>query len=504
MLAVVAVLLCVACKPADGQSVAEAQAGARDYPVQPRPPVAPLPPGEEWIVPPVRIGRSQAAVMAEPLQPSPENVAAMEMTPEDIRKWEAGARFNRGEAVDMDGNGKPDHFGSWSTGRFTYTVDENEDGRPDETFDGTTRTADTDLDGRANLVETRTVRANGGLKEVRESDTDSDGVMDERYTIEQLAPSKRHRRLERLKDGKWTVEYDVVGSPVDTMQKTQGSDLTDEQGTCQNRLAYRFPQNIDEPTFGSQAVRIPYSGPRRCSLGQANKVIRALRCVERKTDTCLPMLNPDVARQVRWLVRSAMPQAVVSCTGTCPNIRGGTWRGMDFGGGEVLTAIELPTSIESDSDDAACETLFHELMHAAGVQQGPNHDATGDDVIYSCSRVCTHCSHSSLGAGDDHKDCATCADANRKNQCGIKGEVTERILPFDGAYACAKFGAGAVTYAPCERRHEVLYSSCDDTKIRSDACCEGCPEGYSPLGGGLCNTLVPPNTCTGPLWVCGV
>lgn len=498
------VLMCVACKV-----VPSAPNGGSPVAVV-------LPPGEEFIPPSTR--DFQAEALAEPLQPDAESAA--DMSPKDLRDWENAVRFGRGEAVDFDGDGYKESVGKWVDGHFTSTHDRNADGIPDETYDGTRDVEDTDFDGRPNRIVTTTLRPNGGTKMVEETDTDGDGILDERYTEERLAPHKERRLMERLQDGVWTVEYDEVGS---TFRRMTTADLTDaEMQQCANEFPQRFPSDLSGPVKGTKGVKIPYGREgesHRCPKEAATKVDKALQCVRKKVDSCLSPLNPTLADKLRRFLAGEKQrddnrswQTYVSCSGTCEAAGGITERDENA----HTAKIELPTDLLFLSDQALCERLFHELLHGMGLSTGWHHDTLGSDRLYSCARVCSGCSHDSIGSGDDHLDCARCADpAPNKQLCGTKPVVTTRSL-IDSPPSCGYQPALAPYQTASCSRKEVILANCDNTKIpdTSSWCCENgsCPPGFSIEGSrssdGWCNSYqeqdIEMNTCQGPLWLCDV
>jgi hypothetical protein len=186
-------------------------------------------------------------------------------------------------------------------------------------------------------------------------------------------------------------------------------------------------------------------------------------------------------------------------------------------GGKDFAAIELSEGFPNLPENMACEVLFHELMHVAGVRQGAHHDAKGDDTLYSCGRVCSGCSHASVGAGDDHLDCAKCAEpTERKEVCGLKVKVTEERRSDPGITSCLYASGTTVRTATCVAK-EVLTLTCDNKQSRAKpgVCCDSCPDGLTLGGTGLTSacdalrdqSLITNNRCndaTEPLWLCNI
>jgi hypothetical protein len=485
-----------------------------------------LPPGEEMF--PLPTNDPEAEAKAAPLTPPPGvhlvGADGPPDGPQALRQFEMSARFARGETVDMDGNGRPDHYGRWVGGKFTYTIDTNEDGKPDEVSDGETVKSDFDFDGKWDEIETNTRRpSNNGPKMVRETDSDHDGVMDERYTIEYLAPLKRVQRVEkRNAQGAWEVTEEWTDDGIDSARSSEV--MTDiERRACHAELRFRFPADLGPPFYstpyqrhGSRGVTVPYGGtdPRRCSPEDAAKVATALACVVRKLRGCLWPLNPELAKKMEdYVVRArGDTRAYVSCNGACEGEILAAYR-FPHSNGTTIAAIELSPQILARPDKAICEGLFHELMHAAGIKGVRDHDSpetTGTDQVYSCARVCSGCSHWSLGAGNDHLDCARCgSDVGRKQICGLKPVVLEDRVP-DEPPSCWRVRTGRFETASGER-HQVETHTCDDlaTAIAPSHCIAGCPEGFG-LGtiNGWCSDLAngPGNGCKAelPLRLCDI
>lgn len=355
------------------------------------------------------------------------------------------------------------------------------------------------------------LRANFGLKKVTELDNDGDGVFDERYTTEELSPDRKRRMLEKRAGpgAPWVVDYDIVGEPSD--QQSGGSI---ETKACLKDVGRRFPQDIGAPRYGNAGIVIPYggTGEGRCTATQGEVLRKAFECVQRKVDVCLRTLNPGVARTVRRVLGSRTPKVVVSCSFPCSEAGAQT---ATLGKGDFqFEAIELPPGVANMPPTMACEYLMHEVLHAVGVPQAPDHDAEGADRIYACARVCSGCSHAT-GAGepDDRRDCATCASGSNKATCGIKPSVGEERIA-DSPPSCWN-GAIPPSFAAGERR-PVSIAYCDDTPAPDFPpawCIEKCPAGFSVAGtgaGGWCSDFRGPDalgsSCkpSEALWLCGV
>lgn len=448
-----------------------------------------LPPGEEFVE--TFRGPTEEEAKAEPLLPDEESRS--EYSAEELREYEQITRFHRGEAADLDGDGRKEAVGRWVNGVFTFAIDENGDGTPDNTSDGTREVDDSDYDGRPNMIVTTTVRPNGGLKVVRERDKDGDGTMDERYTTERLTSTTERRLMERRDDpnGEYRVVYDRVASLTNLhLARTPTSNLSSsEQEACIDEFPQRFPKDISAPVYGTKGVIIPYGRAAlgRCTSDQGKKVRKALSCVKDKALTCLSTLNPALARRLskflQW--RDQATKAVISCSGTCDV--GGITRN-DFGvGNSEIQAIELPSGILNVPDTMACEFLLHELLHAMKEEPAADHDSNGNDQIYSCSRVCSGCSHSSVGAGDDHRDCAVCGEpVANKQSCGWKA-LAEGSIGTDPK-GCVKRVKDEVLFSPGSARLVTVYN-CDDTRsmAHQSACIQNCPEGY--IAGAYCSAF---------------
>lgn len=442
----------------------------------------PLPPGEEWIDrgPP----ETQADAMAEPLHPDPES--AEMMGPDMVREWEAAVRFRRGEAVDYDGDGFKERVGKWVDGVFTSEFDENKDGKPDSVSDGTTKKTDLNFDGRWDVIVTVSIRPNNGQKTVEEVDEDSDGVFEKRLTIEHLSRKTQREMLERWDGEKYVVEYDEVRSTLKLMQAPRAKATPTDP--CVQKMSERFPTDIDGPLVGSKGVKIPYGREeeRRCSKSDARKALKAIRCAQLKANVCLYTLNPRVRARVRELLdyeRVESPQsAVISCNGVCDVVISETrWR-------PGIAAIELPKGFANLPDNMVCEFVLHEIMHVVGIEEAWDHDEKGQDMLYSCARNCSGCSHASIGAGDDNKDCARCASPSMalKAICGTVYEATEvQIAPPRWPAApiingpCLKAQGSLLLSEPCADYRVVRSEFCDGTKFTDEGCCMGCSDGFT-------------------------
>jgi hypothetical protein len=473
--------------------------------------------------------RTREEVFAEPLLPDEESIS--EYTPEELREYEQEGRFQRGEAADVDGDGYKERVGHWNGDVFTYEIDENRDGIPDDVYDGTTHTVDWDFDGKPNMVETRTLRPNGGRKLVRELDEDEDGFTERRETMERLSPDTKRIRMETRTgpDAPWEVEdefvepmYHIQQLNPETLKIIRGAQgkaapkaksggrsaaVTADTLACVRELDKRFPTDISKPYYGRKGLIVPYGRPAlgRCTAEQGKKVSKALSCVRKRAMSCLDSLNPGIAKRLRELMEGVtedgapLPQAVVSCSGECD--LGGITRHQLVIGGREVEAIELTQGITNVSDTVACEMLLHEVMHAAGIPVGRTHDTQGQDRFYSCARVCPGCSDSSIGAGNFHEDCARCADTpKRKAICGAKLDVTD-VVVTDTASSCVRSGPAPFTVACSARQVNALL--CDDTPypdVKPAYCCASCPPTYSvPAVGNWCPTLKDPtldgNSC---------
>lgn len=443
---------------------------------------------------------AQAEAMAEPLQPDPESIS--EYSPEALREYEQSVRFHRGEPADFDGDGRKEAVGKWVNGVFTYTIDENGDGRPDTTFDGTTHTIDFDFDGRPNVVDVTTAG-----KLVQETDEDQDGTLDKRITTEEVGDEERVRiEVRRSPDGPYEFEsehtepkYKVLYLKPRTQAPAEARDIG--LAACVAEMGQRFPKDIAKPYYGTKGVIIPYGRPAlgRCTPEQGRKVQKALECVQHKVETCLKVLEPTIrGRMDKLLKGEGEKKTVVSCSGEC-DVGGITSPNFTING-RPITAVELPQGITNAPGNMACEFLFHELMHAARVPMADDHDSKGADQLYSCARFCAGCSQASVGGGDDHLDCARCASTvATKEFCGYKTKVTDRPVPDGNGESCILLSPTTVDTAPC-RSLEVVALTCDDqmSRLPRSWCCEKCPDGYWAQGtdkkSGWCDGLRNPKT----------
>lgn len=376
------------------------------------------------------------------------------------------------------------------------------------------------IEKSARSKRTVSLRPNNGLKMVDEGDTDEDGVVDERYTEEELSPTTMRRRLERRAgpDAPWVVEYDDVGRAGDVLNvrpETKALIEKTELEKCLDEMPQRFPTDVSEPRYGTEGVVIPYDRAAlgRCTPDQGLKLKVALECVRHKTDFCLAPLNPYWGDKLRALVDATQTKAVVACIGECGVAQTKLLRR----GGTVFEGIELPVGFQNLPANSICEFLFHELLHAVHMPKGKDHDTKGNDALYACARVCSGCSHASIGAGDDHKDCAVCASPiPNKAECGVKPQVAEARIPDDPA-SCGRLDGDRFTLAAGERhRVDVLY--CDGTPApplfgptQLASCIEKCPDGFTVAGtgaAGWCRDFRPPeeqgSSCKAsePLWLC--
>lgn len=473
----------------------------------------PLPPGEEYV---------PSLIVYPELEDALDPESAANMTPEDVHSWEQDVIFRHGGAADFDGDGFKESVGKLDeTGRLGFEIDENEDGTPDSISDGWRTVSDSNFDGKPDAVTVRSIRPNNGTKVVSEVDTDFDGIFDERKTREMLAPFVERYLTEKraTPDGEYEVTEEFTHSPI--WEERRASLGEEPDPLCPRLMSSRFPRDVAPPLYGTAGVVIPYGREHRCTQEQATKVNKALQCVQRKIRTCLGALNPELAATMRKLVekghratadkdKDITVKAVISCGGVC-DMGGITAPDYAvFPNGAILAAIELPTGILNEPDDMACESLFHELMHAALIATAGDH-SNGTDLIYSCSRSCSGCPHASIGAGDDHKDCARCAVKDRKPSCGLRTEVTNIVVPDGNKASCFMQIGTRVLSAGCTAK-KVFTNTCDDTRsdLVSSWCCDKCPDGYALGDGsqGWCDMLRnnPGDSCDDkkppPLWTC--
>lgn len=480
-------------KLAPDAGVVEAKQVSPPKKVNPPAPTAPAP--GNWI-PPNQM--TQAEAMAEPLRPANRP----DMTAEDLREWEASVRFHRGEAVDFDGDGYKESVGKWVNGVFTSTEDLNKDGKPDVTFDGTRLSIDSDFDGKPDEVTTTT-----GTTTVMETDNDHDGIFDERETTEILGNGMRVLRERRADpSGSYEVESDTIRPrEMNAKGADLGSDET-KRAACPSEVSARFTRDIEEPSIGFKGVRV-LVGRDRCNETQASALYAALKCAGEKRGSCLSGLNPAVSIKLSQLLTrtNGITPAVISCS-PCRLTGASTVLGMQLPDGRLFTAIEMPASIASATKKTACELVLHEMFHAAGYKGADDHDARGDDWIYSCGRICPGCSHYSKGWGDDHKDCATCAVGKLKAQCGVRITFGDGPAPPDPNLRCVRV-TDKLEYAPCATTQKLDTWYCDRTYVNPSGCCLSCPPGYIMPGPDQCNGGVPlTDTCfepPGEFWMCG-
>lgn len=504
--ALVALTLCVACtKPPSPVHRQETTTTVSPWPPKPDP--SPLPPGEEYVRPTPQ--RTEAEALAEPLTLPPENTEGW--TAEELRHHEMLVRLGRGETVDLDGDGYKESSARWVNGVYTYTEDFNRDGIPDEVFDGRTLTVDRDGDGVPNKIEVRTIRPNGGRKVVREEDEDGDGFRESRWTVEVLTEHIQREVTERREPpaGPWVVESDVKAA---TRKYALDSDTDAMPPTdrCRAGFTSRFPSQWGT-WRGTDGVHILTGADRRgyCNQAQGAKALKALTCVRRKLTACLGVLNSEVADVVKKFVRGGPEQrnAVVSCSGdsSC-----GTAIGVSDAGSYPFAAIELTKNVLIYDDDNVCEVLLHEILHAVNMRVARDHDTKGNDRLYSCARVCSGCAHVSIGAGDDHRDCARCAGLPAaKELCGLKPLVGDDRIPDEPPSCVRSTPQGPMSVAG--DRRPLWSMNCDDTRARLPPswCIEKCPEGYT-VGAEWCQQFRPPqeegSSCKPdmPLWLCDV
>lgn len=167
--------------------------------------------------------------------------------------------------------------------------------------------------------------------------------------------------------------------------------------------------------------------------------------------------------------------------------------------------------IGQDEDDKLCNILLHELLHYAEQFLPPNHDADGDDEIYSCARYCGGCAHNLKGAtGDSHVDCLKCGGTlNEKLTCGYVEKIEEAEC-LESLGICHA-GLGCIAGA-CEKCRSLYTKTCDQeilnetpmiSYIQEFLCCSKCPDSCDNSNDFPCNSSFPEeNTCHDPLPMC--
>lgn len=459
-----------------------------------------LPDGEQYVTTPAP--QTEAEAMAEPLVPPESDYP--NASEKFRRAYEQEVRFSRGEAADLDGDGRKESVGKWVRGVFTYAKDMNGDGVPDITDDGTTHTVDWNYDGRPDAVTVISIRPNGGEKTV-ETSVDDDGVMSKRETTEILGPPDKMRWTnEELQNGRWVVTSTHIESGIQhAIEEQEGESKPDGL----------FPSNVGPPWVDAEGpVKILMGDPDtgRCGFENAAALEDALICAKERVATKLLNLNPKLSeKMVKFLASPPRRPAltVVACNGTDGRYGGGTTRNVPvIWAGKVTQAhhISMPYEIALKTEKQTCELLMHELMHAAGVDSGDQHNSKRDDIIYSCSRQAAGCSDATHGyrGPDTHRDCATCASGKLKTKCGGRSMFGEGPAPANPNLACVRV-TDKVELIPCATTRRVDGTYCDDTPVAPGGCCTSCQPGSYAAGGGFCPATLP-NTCVGELIWCEI
>lgn len=168
------------------------------------------------------------------------------------------------------------------------------------------------------------------------------------------------------------------------------------------------------------------------------------------------------------------------------------------------------TACQKQESETLCSLMLHELMHAARLPDGDDHDV-GVDLIYSCARYCGFCQiHGDQDSEDPGErthpsvDCAICARYKRAEignfevngidpkECGYMKLFQEG--PCDDTYAVCHSGLGCIS-AECEQCRTATLYDCDYNKIEEtifeNFCCLQCPADCNSSNDFPCETEKP-------------
>lgn len=402
-----------------------------------------------------------------------------------IKLFEEYARASRGEPADLDGNGVPDttsiqtpdgsmrwEFDPQQDGRFRWAVEENTSG-------DLLTLVDADGDGRLESREELT--ADGSLR-VLWQDSDGDGVLEERRT-EQMDESGVRVVVERDLEG--TGSFSLVTEYSLPLVLPATYEECREKGFFVGdfpslKTKDTDPKSID---FKASPVVTIIGGAAKgaCNDYEMPSVVSAVECAlgiqdEKKGFQCLQGTNANLAGRFRaGLLKNRI---TIACGLDCDGVGGIT-----LGSQTRAPYVNLNWRyLDEQPSDAICETVFHELLHAAqAADPGVNHNE-GDpkDQVFACSLYCSGCRTHALSnpSPTANENCARCAGTpEEKRKCGVQQKLDSVQCPSAGI--CH---GGILTIKSCEKCKGVVGYDCAGQRIESSGegdfyCCETCPIG---------------------------
>ncbi|WP_146209698.1 hypothetical protein [Vitiosangium sp. GDMCC 1.1324] len=402
--------------------------------------------------------------------------------PQTIKLFEEYAKASRGEAADLDGDGVPETTSvRMPDGGMRWEFAPLKDGRLHGIMEMSPR-GDVltwiDTDGDGHIERREEVTLNGKLR-VLWRDTNGDGRLEERRT-----------ETEEENSTKVVIEIDPTGNGNFALSTEYSLPLalpaTYEECKKNDFMTGDFPKLGDQDVeprdikFESTPVVTIIGGAAKgsCNDYEISSVVAAVECAlglqsERKGLKCLKATNSSMADHFRF---SLLKKRIkIACGLNCDGVGATT-----LGSRTSAPYINLNSRYfwETDSADANCETIFHELLHASGVATtGVNHnDGDPRDQVYACSLYCSGCRTDTAVSPQPtaNENCARCAGSpEEKRKCGIEKKLAHVACP-----SAAICHGGILTNKACEKCKGVVEQDCAGQPLGSAGdfyCCETCP-----------------------------
>jgi hypothetical protein len=353
-------------------------------------------------------------------------------------------------------------------GTVTSTSDDNDDGMIDYT--SVVTTTDT----------TKTV--------VITTDEDFDGTEDHRETQVHQNDGTVTTTLEELQNNAFVVVSTSTRPDVETdCAKDEASQLGAEMESLY-------------PTFGGKDIPTDFDhifiSENGCDEPQQMRIKSMLKNKLLDELSCLKSYNRKVADKLYQAIHK--DKITIACTGNVPIQPDGCQiLGVTFPA-ELLLETYINLNPSRLQGVALADTLFHELIHAAGYGHAKD-DPTGgagSDTIYSCAQYCSKHDCGSLGTDGSQSsalDCARCATGNKKAQCGQK-IMRVQDGACDGNPGDCISGSSDVPCQTCGRALSVYCDGTPITGVSSAVCCSDCAgtTNYS------CDHAFDKSACTDP------
>jgi hypothetical protein len=377
-------------------------------------------------------------------------------------------KAHRGESADLDGDGIRELSAFHTVDGATHWVWQPEYFPSFEVVraaDGTvTRTIDYENYNYPSEVDVFSADAGGALFQL---DDNNDGVFDRRIT----------RTTDPVDGGYLWVEEDTDGGPRGVfMERARwvSDRWADQMGSGSDHCngTSNMPTEIGLFAENVPGITAIDTGAAGCSLMQKAKLGKAVDCMKKKLE-CLSRTNP--AMRNRLVSRLATDEWQFGCNNPCPG-RDATTNARV---GDLAAQTNFSSNVLNASDDYLCSIVIHEALHMAESPYNPaDHDANGNDEIYSCARYCAGCvSGGPNSAGrTPNMDCAVCAGTSdsKRRACGVKRQVQ----PVGPGYSVCTGGLGTLMTA-CPDWHAPVEQDCNGKQIGqpniSAGCCNMCP-----------------------------